>query len=100
IPTRRDCLDLLLASLTSDGGWGPQPKAPAEAFDTALALMALAAAHGPSRAIERARDFLIRTQDSTGAWPETTRPSGGVSYAERISTAGWVTYALISTASQ
>src|SRR5256885_1350354 len=35
-PSRRDCLELILSSQTSDGGWGPQPKLPAEAFDTAL----------------------------------------------------------------
>jgi hypothetical protein len=100
IPTRRDCLDMLLSAQTSDGGWGPQARVPAEAFDTALALMAVTAAHGPPRAVERGREFLTRTQDSSGAWPETTRPGGGVSYAERISTAGWVTYALILTATQ
>jgi hypothetical protein len=94
-PERRDCMDLILTAQTSDGGWGPQPKLPAEAFDTALAILALVEARGPAAVIRRAREFLIRTQDNAGAWPETTRPSGGVSYAERISTAGWVTYALL-----
>jgi hypothetical protein len=97
-PARRDCLELILSAQTSDGGWGPQPKLPAEAFDTALVLLALVEARGPSPAIQRGREFLVRTQDAAGAWPETTRPSGGISYAERISTAGWVTYALLITA--
>jgi len=37
-------------------------------------------------------------QESDGGWPETTRPSGSQSYAERISTTGWVVYALLETA--
>jgi hypothetical protein len=97
-PERRDCLQLILGAQTSDGGWGPQPKLPAEAFDTALVLLALVEARGPADTIERGRSFLIRTQDAAGAWPETTRPGGGVSYAERISTAGWVTYAMLVSA--
>ena len=87
-----------MAAQTSDGGWGPQPKMPAEAFDTALALLALSQARGPAAAIERGRAFLIHIQDAEGVWPETTRPSGGISYAERLSTAGWVTYAFLMTA--
>jgi hypothetical protein len=97
MPSRRDCQEMILKAQTSDGGWGPQPKTPAESFDTALVLIALTEAHGPAAVIERGRQFLIRTQDTAGAWPETTRPSGGISYAERLSTAGWVTYALLVT---
>jgi hypothetical protein len=97
-PERTDCRDRLLAAQTSDGGWGPQPKMPAEAFDTALALLALTNARGPAPALERGRAFLVKLQDTDGAWPETTRPSGGTSYAQRISTAGWVTHALLITA--
>ena len=91
---RRKCLPMLLASQTSDGGWGPQPHVPAEAFDTALVVLALRAA-GETKPIARARAFLISLQEPSGAWPETTRPSGGQSYAERISTAAWVTLALL-----
>ena len=86
VPTRADCRTMLLHAQTSDGGWGPQPGMPAEPFDTALAILAL----GKSDAAESGRAFLLKSQDSFGAWPETTRPSGGVSYAERISTAAWV----------
>jgi hypothetical protein len=48
-------------------------------------------------ALARGRTFLAKFQLSDGSWPETTRPSGFVSYAERISTAGWAAYALLST---
>ena len=94
LPERADCRKLLLASQTSDGGWGPQPKAPAEAFDTALVLLALRG-QGPEAA--RGRAWLVKMQESDGGWPETTRPSGSQSYAERISTTGWVVYALLET---
>jgi len=95
---RNDCRERLLGAQTSDGGWGPQPKLPAEAFDTALAILALSHANVSGSVLERGRAFLIRLQDGEGAWPETTRPAGGISYAERLSTAGWVTYALLMTA--
>jgi len=91
VPTRTDCRAMILGAQTSDGGWGPQAGMPAEPFDTALAILAL----GRSDAADRGRAFLLKTQDASGAWLETTRPSGGVSYAERISTAAWVTYALL-----
>jgi hypothetical protein len=96
---RRKCLPMLLASQTSDGGWGPQPHVPAEAFDTAVAVLALQAAGGGAieytRPIARARAFLIGLQEAWGGWPETTRPAGGQSYAERISTTAWVVLALL-----
>jgi hypothetical protein len=93
-------LEALLAAQTSDGGWGPQPHAPAEAFDTAVALLAL---HGvgdtksTAAAMARGRSFLLKIQLPDGSWPETTRPAGFTSYAERISTAGWAAYALLIT---
>jgi hypothetical protein len=91
-PGRSDCRKFLRNAQTSDGGWGAQPKMPAEAFDTAMVLMALDA---PAAAVERGRAWLLKMQDKDGAWPETTRPSGAHSYAERISTTGWVVYALL-----
>ena len=45
--------------------------------------------------IHRGRSYLIGTQESDGGWPETTRPSGNLSYAHRISTTGWATQALL-----
>ena len=85
-PKRRDCRAMLLAAQTSDGGFGPQAKMPAEVFDTALALLALG----------RGRAWLVKMQEKDGGWPETTRPSGAQSYAERISTTGWAVYALLT----
>jgi hypothetical protein len=102
-------LGALLAAQTSDGGWGPQPHAPAEAFDTAVALLALhgvvqpearanlRAVHNAADAIERGRAFLVKFQLADGSWAETTRPAGFTSYAERISTAAWAAYALLIT---
>jgi hypothetical protein len=93
-------LDALLAAQTSDGGWGPQPHAPAEPFDTAVTLLALygvRAVHNITAAIDRGRAFLVKFQLADGSWPETTRPAGFTSYAERVSTAGWAAYALLIT---
>ena len=42
---------------------------------------------------------LRRMQNGDGGWPETTRPSGNLSYAEHISTTAWALYALVSTGS-
>jgi hypothetical protein len=98
-PIKRQCLPMILSSQTSDGGWGPQPHLPAEPFDTAIVLMALNAVGEMQPALvtimARARAFLVAQQDPTGAWPETTRPGGAQSYAERISTTAWVTWALL-----
>ncbi len=97
---RRNCLKMVLGAQTSDGGWGPQPHVPAEDFDTAIVLLALHAIGDPAltgRAAERGRTFLLSRQLPSGGWIETTRPSGGQSYAEHISTTGWVLYALLTT---
>jgi hypothetical protein len=97
LPDRRDCLDFLLAAQSSGGGWGPHAMTPAEVFDTALALLGLGAAGAAGEPIARGRAFLISRQLKDGSWPETTRPSGGSSYAQRISTSAWATLALIRT---
>jgi hypothetical protein len=78
------------------GGWGPQPRMPAEVFDTALVTLALEAAREYG-AVERGRGLLVRMQNADGGWPETTRPSGNFSYAEHISTTAWTLYALVTT---
>ena len=52
-------------------------------------------ANARGAAIARGRQFLIDRQLPDGSWPETTRPSGQESYAQRISTAGWATLALL-----
>jgi len=98
---RRDRgLALLRPGQGEDGGWGPRALAPSESFDTALALLALAACPSSEqvdRMIARGRAFLVAEQLNDGSWVETTRPPGNVSYAQRISTCGWATMALLAT---
>jgi squalene cyclase len=106
VPSKlRETLDWILQSQASDGGWGPYPKSPSEAFDTAIVLLALANAGEmtagettiPARKIAEGRSYLMRTQLPEGGWTETTRPSGNQSYAQHISTSGWATLALLKT---
>ena len=99
---RRMALDLLRRGQDDEGGWGPYVTAPPEPFDTALVLLALAKSEsGKSaqvrRMIARGRAFLIAHQHDDGSWTETTRPAGAESYAQRISTTGWATLALLAT---
>lgn len=84
----------LLASQTSEGAYGPYKNVPAEAFDTAIAMLALRAA---GEDVRRARAWLIAEQLPDGGWTATTRPSGVASYAQHISTSGWATLALLAT---
>lgn len=76
-----------------DGGWGSRTGSPSEAFDTALALLAL----DDAATIARGRAYLSRTQSDDGSWPETTRPPGASSYAHRVSTTAWALLALLNT---
>jgi hypothetical protein len=96
-PADAGALDRLLAAQSSDGGWGPRRGAPPEPFDTALAMLALHEAKLAPDALARGRAFLIATQQLDGGWPATTRPPGGQSYAQHISTTGWATLALLLT---
>jgi len=97
---RRRALGRLLAGQSGGGGWGPFPGTPPEPFDSALALLALTRS-GPAAeardAVRRGRDYLVATQRPGGDWPETTRPAGAESYAQRVSTAGWAALALLAT---
>jgi hypothetical protein len=106
--TRARAEALLSKGQAPDGGWGLYATSASEPFDTAvavLALSALAANHETGSgdaarirsAIARGRRFLLDKQLPDGSWPETTRPSGQESYAQRISTAGWATIALLET---
>ncbi|HEX3724678.1 MAG TPA: hypothetical protein VHV08_00480 [Pirellulales bacterium] len=99
---RERSLELIRQGQKSDGGWGPFVTAPAEVFDTALVLLALAAGpnNTPGRAemIRRGRDYLVAAQEDDGSWPATTRPPGAQSYAQQLSTTGWATQALLATA--
>ena len=83
----------------TDGGWGPFTTAPPEVFDTALGVLALASHRdrpGVRALLDRGRAFLVANQNPDGSWTETTRPSGGESYAQRLSTTGWATLALLT----
>ena len=100
-PARRkvaDSLELIRQAQASDGGWGPVPGQPAEPFDTAVALLALSRNHVPlTSQFARGRDWLVRAQLPDGGWPATTRPPGGQSYAQHVSTSGWAALALLAT---
>ena len=98
-PTSRPC-ERLRAGQSADGGWGPYRDTPPEPFDSALALLALARLDATSETramIQRGRAFLVAGQSPDGSWPETTRPAGAESYAQRLSTTGWATLALLAT---
>jgi hypothetical protein len=95
-----ECLALLRRAQSGDGGWGPYVDSPPEVFDTALALLGLAEARnrpGVAEMIARGREFLAAQQNRDGSWPATTRPSGGESYAQQVSTTGWAVLALLRT---
>jgi len=101
VTKQKTAFELLRRAQTSDGGWGPYPDSPPESFDTALALLALQPLHawpGVGEMSRRGRQFLIATQQPDGSWPATTRPAGGESYAQMMSTTGWATLALLDTA--
>lgn len=105
---RARALELLKRGQTPDGGWGPFVTSQPEPFDTALAILALSTAlplgdrslmpftaGEVSAAIAKGRAYLAEAQSADGSWPETTRPPGGESYAQRISTTAWALMALL-----
>jgi squalene cyclase len=97
---RRTCFALLQKGQACDGGWGPYVNSPPEPFDTAVVLLALSRCVDRKVApemIRRGRTFLIGLQEKDGSWRETTRPPGAESYAQRLSTTGWATLALLAT---
>jgi len=98
--TVQECLNLIRRAQTRDGGWGPYTDSPPEPFDTAVVLLALQEARlatDVDEMIQRGRGFLAAQQLADGSWPATTRPPGGDSYAQRVSTTGWATLALLGT---
>ena len=99
---RRDAaFDLIRRGQTKSGGWGPYVNSSGEAFDTALALLALDRYRdrpGVSAMIAAGLNFLVATQQEDGSWVETTRPAGAESYSQRLSTTGWATLALLNVA--
>jgi hypothetical protein len=97
---RKKCLALIRKGQGKDGGWGPYVSAAAEPYDTALVLLALVPLRkeaGVPAMLKRGRAYLLSAQEADGSWPETTRPAGSISYAQRISTTGWATLALLGT---
>jgi squalene cyclase len=105
---RATCLSIVREGQAPGGGWGPYVTAPAQVFDTALAVLALAtldieprlarSTYRPEElkeAIAKGRAYLVSQQRPDGSWPETTRPAGQESYAQRISTTGWAMLALL-----
>jgi hypothetical protein len=98
---RGHCLALVRKGQAKEGGWGPHVNSPPEPFDSAVVILALLPlAHQPDvpAMLQRGRAYLTATQRADGSWPETTRPPGADSYAQRLSTAGWATLALLATA--
>jgi Squalene-hopene cyclase C-terminal domain len=97
---RQRCLALIKKGQASSGGWGPYINSPPESFDTAVVLLGLtrcATSEEGKTMIRRGRDYLLSAQQADGSWPETTRPSGSESYAQRVSTTAWATLALMAT---
>lgn len=92
-----DNIESIARGQASDGGWGPYPRSPSEPFDTAVVVLALAAAGDRAAMGQRGREYLLKAQLPSGGWTETTRPAGSQSYAQRISTSAWATLALLET---
>lgn len=93
----------LIQQQNDNGSWGPYASRFGEAFDTAVALLTLTP-FLPShpdyrRPLELGRSFLANTQEPSGGWTETTRPAGGTSYAQHISTSAWALSALTAVSS-
>lgn len=86
---RRGDIDRLIGMQAGNGSWNSEP------FDTAIAILALKTESRAAAAVERARKYLLQTQLEPGGWPGTTRPAGGASYAQHISTTAWCLLALL-----
>lgn len=106
---RRTALGIVRTGQAENGGWGPDATTPPQVFDTALAVLALSALNVEPRiarstyrpeelleAIAKGKAFIESQQRPDGSWPETTRPAGQESYAQRISTTGWALLALLA----
>jgi hypothetical protein len=70
-------LERLKKSQNADGGWSQADGMSSDAWATGEALYALAHAEvGPADSIvARAHAFLVRTQQTDGSWPMTSRPT-------------------------
>lgn len=97
VAARMRSLGIIKKGQAPNGGWGPYVTSPPEVFDTSLVVLALneAPVRDMTDAMQRARTFILSQQQADGSWPETTRPAGQESYAQRISTTGWALLALL-----
>lgn len=68
-------IEAILKAQNPDGGWSQTPAMPSDAYATGMALFALAETGTTGRAIDEARDFLVRTQTEDGCWTMTSRPA-------------------------
>jgi hypothetical protein len=101
VARKRRCLELIRQGEARGGGWGPHVRSAPEVFDTAVVLLALVEQERTAEIggwIARGRAYLLAEQEPEGSWPETTRPSGADSYAQKLATSGWATRALLATA--
>ena len=100
--SQRICIERIKSAQNRSGGWGPYRGHPAEVFDTAIVVCALACFPSTSEIktiINTGRRYLIEEQLADGSWIETTRPPGATSYAHRVSTSAWATMALLHSKS-
>lgn len=88
---RPDDRERLAAAQLGNGSWNN------EVFDTAVAMLALRKSANSGSGIRRARVWLAERQLPGGGWPGTTRPAGGESYAQHLSTTAWAVMALAAT---
>jgi hypothetical protein len=99
VAQKQRCLERIRQGESRTGGWGPYVRSAPEVFDTAVVLLALAGQE-QTREVKAwqqlGRSYLLSVQEKDGSWPETTRPSGAESYAQRLSTTGWATLALLA----
>ncbi len=96
---RRLAIERLQQGEGPEGGWGPYVTSPPEPFDTALGILGLVA-EGSTEVIplvRRGRSALLAQQLPSGGWAETTRPAGGVSDAQHLSTTAWATLGLLES---
>jgi hypothetical protein len=97
---RPEWFDLIRKGQAPNGGWGPYANSSPEPFDTAIVLLGLIRhldRPEVKEMVQRGRAYLVATQKENGNWPETTRPAGAESYAQRLSTTGWALRALLET---
>lgn len=96
-PYLQNQLKLILQAQETGGGWGPFESRPAEVFDTAVVLDTLCRVdHVNHSTLWRAAEFLVREQQDSGFWIESTRPHVRESLAQRIATTAWAVQALQS----